>query len=68
MKRSQSINLSLPVAGDMLCSLLTLPTGLKWVYEGAGCMKPGMRHGDGLFFQQPAPVTHRRLHVRRFSR
>ena len=34
MKRSHSINLSLPVAGDMLCSLLTLPTGLHWVYEG----------------------------------
>ena len=34
MKRSHSINLSLPVAGDMLCSLLTLPTGLQWVYEG----------------------------------
>lgn len=34
MKRAHHIGVSLPVAGDMLCSLLTLPTGLQWVYEG----------------------------------
>ena len=31
MKRAHHIGVSLPVAGDMLCSLLTLPTGLQWV-------------------------------------
>ena len=36
MNRSGSTGVRLPVAGDMLCSLLALPTGLKWVYEGAG--------------------------------
>ena len=34
MKRSHHIGVSLPLVGDMLCSLLTLPTGLQWVYEG----------------------------------
>lgn len=33
MKRSGNISSRLPLVGDMLCSLLTLPTGLKWVYE-----------------------------------
>lgn len=28
MKRAHHISVSLPLAGDMLCSLLTLPTGL----------------------------------------
>ncbi len=34
VKRSHNISVSLPVVGDVLCSLLTLPTGLQWVYEG----------------------------------
>ena len=34
MKRSHHIGVSLPLVGDMLCSLLTLPTGLQWVNEG----------------------------------
>ena len=36
MKRFKYTRAGLPVVGDMPCSLLTLPTGLKWVYEGAG--------------------------------
>ena len=34
MKGSNRLNSRVPLVGDMLCSLLTLPTGLKWVYEG----------------------------------
>ena len=39
MNRSGYTGVRLPVAGDMLCSLLALPTGLKWVYADASILK-----------------------------
>lgn len=34
MKREGFMRGKVAIVGDILCSLLTLPTGLKWVYEG----------------------------------
>ncbi len=71
MKRSHHIGVSLPLVGDMLCSLLTLPTGLQWVYEGYD-MERGVPRGPD-HFGDTGRIRHRRrrpghLHHRQLLR